>query len=77
MSKASTDSKMFAVVEFSENSGGGVDVVNKDWLLEDNKTYYPPVKDRYTYNKLCIKGQRPDSKWMLYEITRIFYETGN
>lgn len=58
MSKISTASKMFAVVEFSENSGGGEVVVNKDW-----KT-----------TKLII---RQSSKWMLYEITRIFYETSN
>lgn len=68
---------MFAVVEFSEDEGG-LAVVKSSWLTPRKKNvFWPPIKDTKQFKKtlLCNKDPSKDS-WLLYGISRIFYESG-
>lgn len=71
---------MFSVVEFKECDGGGVALINSQWLTPRKKeVFWPPVKDTNKFNKLLKeKEQSIDTeKWSIYEVQRVFYETGN
>ena len=69
---------MYAVVEFTAADGGGLSVVNAQWLTpRKREVYWPPIKSTPNFTKL-IKAINfeIDSDWRLYGVERIFYETG-
>lgn len=68
---------MFHIVEFSQNSGGGLGIVRQEWLTPRKKeSFWPPFKVPEKYNKCLASGQCPGDDWNLYEVARLFYSTG-
>ncbi|KAF5307562.1 hypothetical protein FQR65_LT18391 [Abscondita terminalis] len=66
----------FVIVEFSKESGGGVSIVHTSWLTPRKKELlWPPFKQQSAFDKAVQKGAKPDESWILYPITRCFYET--
>lgn len=69
--------KMYYVVEFDDETGGGIGLIREEWLTPRKKeTFWPPSKLSTQYNKSLIDGHVPDEKWKLCPIRRIFYSTG-
>lgn len=67
----------FVVVEFSEESGGGVAIVNSCWLTPRKKeAFWPPIKQQNVFDKALKNGDAPQESWETVKIQRVFYETG-
>lgn len=73
-----TRTNMFSVIEFRENDGGGISIVNSKWLTpRKQEVYWPPIKDNLKFEKVIRKvEQEVDSTWKLYPVERIFYTSG-
>lgn len=69
---------MFAVIEFSPEQGGGLSLVNKNWLTPRKKeVFWPPYKEQAQFNKSLKKSEEINTETgRLYNVKRIFYETG-
>ncbi|XP_048000776.1 uncharacterized protein LOC125239114 [Leguminivora glycinivorella] len=68
---------MYSVVEFAEDSGGGVSIVRREWLTPGKqRCLWPPQKLMTKFNK-CIDGTitADTNSWEIFEIKRVFYET--
>lgn len=68
---------MYKVVEFTDDAGGGVSVVKEEWLTpQKHRCLWPPQHLIKKFNK-CIDGSiSPDKTWDIFNIKRVFYETG-
>lgn len=69
---------MFAVIEFAPEQGGGISIINTNWLTPRKKeVFWPPYKEQSQFVKSVKRNEQinPDS-WTLYQVQRIFYETG-
>lgn len=69
---------MYIVVEFGEKDGGGLAVVQKEWLTPRKKeVFWPPVKETKQFNKILQQSNNPDlNNWSIYSVSKIYYETG-
>lgn len=68
---------MFVVVEFAESSGGGLAIVHSHWLTPRKKeVFWPPYKENAQYVRAVKRGEESTESWKLYNISRIFYESG-
>lgn len=70
------DSK-YLVVEFDREDGGGVGIVNSDWMTPRKRNcMWPPQKNSVKFNKLLTDGKHPEEDWIVCRIARVFYRTG-
>ncbi|KAK4877662.1 hypothetical protein RN001_010168 [Aquatica leii] len=68
--------KMYSVIEFSDEEGGGVAIVHCKWFTPRKKeVFWPPYKDPNAFNRALIKGVDVSEDWKLFKINRNFYET--
>lgn len=68
----------FIGVEFKNSIGGGLAVVHYKWLTpQKSRSFWPPSnKAQRNYHNFLRNAVSPDSSWKLYEIERIFFESG-
>ncbi|CAG9762341.1 unnamed protein product [Ceutorhynchus assimilis] len=69
---------MFAVIEFKEADGGGLSLVNSQWLTpRKQEVFWPPIKNSSNFSKVLRRVEQdidPD-KWKLFGVEKVFYET--
>ncbi|KAL4704914.1 hypothetical protein ACJJTC_005702 [Scirpophaga incertulas] len=65
---------MYSLVQFKDNDGGTLSIVNSEWLTpRKNEVYWPPVKGTKAFERLLTCS--PNEKWHLYGVQRVFCET--
>lgn len=69
---------MYAVIEFAPEQGGGVSIVSSTWLTPRKKeVFWPPHKEQAQFVKSVKRSEEiNEDTWKLYQVHRIFYETG-
>ncbi|XP_011859563.1 PREDICTED: uncharacterized protein LOC105557039, partial [Vollenhovia emeryi] len=68
----------FIGIEFTDDSGGGIALVSKQWLTpRKQEVFWPPYKFQSQYDKAIKKGVVPeeDGSWKIFKIKRCFFET--
>ncbi|KAK4880406.1 hypothetical protein RN001_008552 [Aquatica leii] len=67
---------MFVGVEFHDDEGGGLALINEKWLTpRKNQTWWPPHKHSDKLNKSLRKGDTPQTDtWKLYKLKRSFFK---
>lgn len=69
--------RMFSVVEFNEQFGGGLAVVHCKWFTPlKREVFWPPYKDNKSYRKALKQGEEISDTWSLFPITKCYYTTG-
>lgn len=73
----------YVVVEFEENvdddERGGVAAVHSSWLTpRKREVFWPPYKEQSRFDRALKNGEAvdPDNGWIIYKLSRIFYESG-
>ncbi|KAL1509930.1 hypothetical protein ABEB36_004594 [Hypothenemus hampei] len=67
---------MYSVIEFNQNCGGGLGVINESWLTPRKKqTFWPPLKNQKLFNKCLANKAEADENWPIYDIERHYYRT--
>ncbi|CAH0558904.1 unnamed protein product [Brassicogethes aeneus] len=69
----------FAGIEFEENDGGGIEIINIKWLTPRKKEiFWPPFKTNKQFHRALTRGDSPEEgEWKLYSIKRFFFENVN
>lgn len=68
---------MFSVIEFTVEDGGGLAVVNSNWLTPRKKqVFWPPVNEQTKFNRYLKTESVNTETWILYKIRKIYYECG-
>ncbi|KAK4885912.1 hypothetical protein RN001_002183 [Aquatica leii] len=72
-----TGRKMFPLVEFAEESGGGLSVIRSEGYTPRKKeVFWPSTKESKKFEKILLsENQTFDDKWKLYSIKRCLYES--
>ncbi|KAK9700857.1 hypothetical protein QE152_g30975 [Popillia japonica] len=66
---------MFSVIEFTVEDGGGLAVVNSNWLTPRKKqVFWPPVNEQTKFNRYLKTESVNTETWILYKIRKIYYE---
>ncbi|KAB0803363.1 hypothetical protein PPYR_00333 [Photinus pyralis] len=67
----------FLGVEFSASCGGGLAIINRNWLTPRKKNaFWPPYKTQSVYEKALKTGETPnEANWKIYPVSRCFFET--
>lgn len=70
---------MFVLVDIkpNEEDDGGLSIVHSQWMTPLKRhVYWPPCVDKLTFNKVLFGGETATSKWKIYDIGKVLYETG-
>ncbi|KAK5638534.1 hypothetical protein RI129_012829 [Pyrocoelia pectoralis] len=74
---------MFTVIEFHKDDGGGLAVVNSQWLTPRKKeVFWPPITNNTKFNKCLIQTEFSHTTidtetWKLYSVHKIYCECDN
>ncbi|KAK9754970.1 hypothetical protein QE152_g778 [Popillia japonica] len=65
----------FPVLELTVEDGGGLAVVNSNWLTPRKKqVFWPPVNEQTKFNRYLKTESVNTETWILYKIRKIYYE---
>ncbi|XP_031328595.1 uncharacterized protein LOC116176353 isoform X2 [Photinus pyralis] len=69
--------EMFSLVEFAEESGGGLAIIRTEWFTpRKQEAFWPPTKQSKTFEKVLLnEDQVIDNKWKLCFVRRTLFES--
>ncbi|KAK4886820.1 hypothetical protein RN001_003091 [Aquatica leii] len=71
-----TPRKMFPLVEFAEESGGGLSVIRSEGYTPRKKeVFWLSTKESKKFEKILLSENQTFDKWKLYSIKRCLYES--
>ncbi|KAK4872597.1 hypothetical protein RN001_014626 [Aquatica leii] len=74
--KSALDWKMFPLVEFAEESGGGLSVIRSEGYTPRKKeVFWLSTKESKKFEKILLSENQTFDKWKLYSIKRCLYES--
>lgn len=66
----------FVGVEFDERSGGGVAIINRNWLTpRKQEVFMPPYKYQPDFDMAVKKAEQPSDRWRIFKLKRKLFES--
>ncbi|KAB0794081.1 hypothetical protein PPYR_13701 [Photinus pyralis] len=66
----------FVGVEFDARSGGGVAIINRNWLTpRKQEVFWPPYKYQSDFDMAVKKAEQPSDRWRIFKLKRKLFES--
>lgn len=65
---------MYVIVEFTDANEGGVALIHKTWMVNNNSCLWPSSKSQTKIDKAVRSGLEPDSSFKVYQC-RVLYSS--